>query len=103
MGIGDEKQISTRAMFLADTRCILGSVLLHQKKHAEAEEMLLKGYRDLKEQEPTLPPWIKARLPHTADRLIALCRATGKKDELAHWQAERAKYPAAKAPSKDKK
>jgi hypothetical protein len=69
--------------------------LLGQKKYAEAEPQLLKGYEGMKLREKTIPPQGSTRLPEALDRLIELSTATKKPDEVKKWQAERAKYPKA--------
>ena len=73
----------------------LGGALLAQTKYAEAEPLLLAGYAGLKEREQSIPAPRRVRLAEAADRLIELYTASGKPDERAKWQAERAKYPNA--------
>ncbi len=81
-----------------NTQSLLGRALLGQKKYAEAEPLLLKGYEGMKQREKTIPPQGATRLPEALDRLIELCTATNKPEEAKKWRAERAKYPAEKAP-----
>jgi hypothetical protein len=81
-----------------NTQSMLGGALLGQKKHADAEPLLLKGYEGMKQREKTIPPPGKVRLPEALDRLIALYTATNKPDEAKKWRAERAKHPQAKEP-----
>jgi serine/threonine protein kinase/tetratricopeptide (TPR) repeat protein len=75
---------------------MLGGALLGQKKYADAEPLLLKGYEGMKAREKTIPPQANTRIPESLDRLIELYKATNKPDEVKTWQAERAKYPATK-------
>jgi tetratricopeptide (TPR) repeat protein/tRNA A-37 threonylcarbamoyl transferase component Bud32 len=75
----------------------LGAALLGQKKHAEAEPLLLKGYEGMKAREKSIPPQAMSRLYEALDRLIKLYTATNKPDDVKRWTAEREKYPAAKA------
>jgi hypothetical protein len=70
--------------------------MLGQKKYDEAEPLLLQGYEGLKARAKSIPPQGSARITEALDRLIELANATGKPDEAAKWQAERAKYPEAK-------
>jgi hypothetical protein len=70
----------------------LGGSLLGQKKYAEAEPLLLKGYQGMMERESTILPIGKDRLPEALDRLIDLYTAMNKPDEVKKWQAERAKH-----------
>ena len=77
---------------------LLGGALLGQKKLAEAEPLLLKGYEGMKAREQTIPPQANTRIPEALDRLIDFSTATNKPDEAAKWRAERAKYPPPVAP-----
>ncbi len=77
----------------ARTQQNLGAALLGQKKYADAEPLLLKGYEGMKQREKTIPPQGSTRLPEALDRLIELYTATNKPDEARKWRAERAKYP----------
>jgi len=71
---------------------MLGGALLGQKKYADAEPLLLRGYEGLKQWEKSIPPQAANRLPEALERLIELYTATNKPDEAKKWQAERAKY-----------
>ena len=90
-----------------NTQSMLGGALLGQKKSADAEPLLVKGYEGMKQREKTIPnvPQTATRLPDALDRLIELYTATNKPDEAKKWQAERAKYPSPKevAPPPEKK
>lgn len=68
--------------------------MLGQKKYAEAEPLLRKGYEGMKQREKMIPPQAAARIPEALDRLIDFYTATNKPDQVKKWQAERAKYPA---------
>ena len=81
-----------------NTKSLLGGALLGQKKFADAEPLLLKGYEEMKQREKTIPEQGKIRLPEALDRLIELYTATNKPDDVKKWQAERAKYPEAAPP-----
>jgi eukaryotic-like serine/threonine-protein kinase len=76
-----------------NAQSLLGGALLGQKNYAEAEPLLLKGYEGMKAREKTVPPQGSARVPEALDRLIEVCTAANKPDEVKKWQAERAKYP----------
>jgi hypothetical protein len=82
---------------------LLGGALLGQKKYADAEPLLLKGYQGMKKGEKSIPPQGKIRLPEALNRLIELYTATNKPDEVKKWQAERAKYPASSPILREKK
>jgi hypothetical protein len=79
-----------------NTMSMLGGAMLGQKKYAEAEPLLLKGYEGMKAQEEKVPPQGKIRLPEAIDRLIELYTLTNRPEETKKWRAERAKYPAEK-------
>jgi hypothetical protein len=81
---------------------MLGGALLGQKKYADAEPLLRKGYEGMKRREKMIPDLGKIRLPEAVDRLIELYTATNKPDEVMKWQVERAKYREA-APMAGKK
>jgi hypothetical protein len=78
------------------TQSMLGEALLGQKKYAEAESLLLKGYEGLRQREKTIPPQGSRHIPEALDRLIEVSRAMNKPDEEKKWRGERAKYPEAK-------
>jgi tetratricopeptide (TPR) repeat protein len=75
-----------------DIQSRLGGALLGQKKYAEAEPLLLKGYEGMKARVKSIPPMGVVRLAEALDRLIELYAATNKPEEVKTWRAERAKY-----------
>ena len=81
-----------------NSRSLLGEALLGQKKYAEAEPLLLKGYEGLKAREKTIPPQASAGIPEALDRLVELYTATKKLDEAKNYRELRAKYPPELAP-----
>lgn len=72
---------------------LLGDCLAAQGNYAHSEPLLLAGYAGLKDREEAMPTLSKTRIPEAIDRLVEFYTATDKPDELAKWQAERAKYP----------
>jgi eukaryotic-like serine/threonine-protein kinase len=86
-----------------NTMSMLGGALLGQKKYADAEPLLLKGYEGMKQREKTIPPLGVTRIPEALDRIIELYSATNKPDEAKKWRAEQANYPAAKKPIEPEK
>ncbi|MGL4423971.1 MAG: tetratricopeptide repeat protein, partial [Gemmataceae bacterium] len=78
------------------TNSLLGGALLGQKKYADAEPLLLKGYEGMKTREKTIPPQGNSRIPEALDRLIELYTATNKPDEVKKYRELRAKYPTPK-------
>jgi hypothetical protein len=81
-----------------NTMSLLGGSLLGQKKDPEAEPLLFKGYEGMKQREKSIPQQGSTRILEALDRLIELYTVANKPDEMKKWQAERAKYPAEKAP-----
>jgi tetratricopeptide (TPR) repeat protein len=81
---------------------MLGEALLGQKRYAEAEPLLLEGYRGMKEREAKIDKSSKDRLTEALQRLVGLYEATGKKDEAAKWRkkVEEASKAAANRPPK---
>jgi hypothetical protein len=86
-----------------NTQSTLGEALMGQRKYAEAEPLLLKGYEGMKVREKTIPGSGKIRIPEALDRLIELYTATNKPDEVKKWRAERAKHPNAAPMPREKK
>jgi hypothetical protein len=86
-----------------NTRRMLGSALLGQKKYVEAEPLLLKGYEGMKEREKSIPKsgGAEKRTPEALGALIELYTATNKPEEVKKWRAERVKYPAGKPAEKN--
>jgi hypothetical protein len=72
-----------------DTMSVLGGCLLAQKKHAEAEPLLLKGYEGMKAQETKIG-FSEDRLGFTdaIERLIQLYREMGDAEAEARWRKE---------------
>jgi tetratricopeptide (TPR) repeat protein len=94
LAIREKKEAKAWTTF--NTMSMLGGALAGQKKYAEAEPLLLKGYQGMKERATT--PGANAarlafeqRLTQALDRLIALYTAVDKPEEVKKWQAERAK------------
>ena len=95
--IREKTQPSAWTIF--NTRSQLGGVLLHQKKYAEAEPLLLKGYEGMKQREQAIPPQGKPRLTEALERLVKLYAAWGKPDEAAKWRQELARRKGSEAKS----
>jgi tetratricopeptide (TPR) repeat protein len=86
------QQATPNAWQTFNTQSMLGGALLGQKKYAEAEPLLLKGYEGMKAREKTIPAPASIRIPEALDRLIDLYTAINKPDEAKKWRAERANY-----------
>jgi serine/threonine protein kinase/tetratricopeptide (TPR) repeat protein len=79
-----------------NTQSMLGGALLGQKKHHDAEPLLIKGYEGMKQREQMMPKG-GTRIPEALDRLIELYTVTNRPDQATKWRAEREKYRAAPA------
>jgi serine/threonine protein kinase len=73
------------------TTSLLGGVLTERRHYAEAEPLVLAGYRGLKDRERTIPSNAKAYVAAALSRVIQLYRAWGKADEAGRWQEELAR------------
>jgi hypothetical protein len=90
-----------------NTQSMLGGALLGQKKYAEAEPLLLKGYEGMKALEKTPAPdaarlALQQRLAEALDRLIELYTATNRPDEAARWRKEMEELKAAQPKPENK-
>jgi tetratricopeptide (TPR) repeat protein len=81
-----------------NTRSMLGGALLGQKKYADAEPLLVKGYEGLKAREKAIPPQAATRIPEALDLLIEFYTAAKKPDEVKKYRDLRAEYPPEVAP-----
>jgi tetratricopeptide (TPR) repeat protein len=68
------------------SQSMLGGAVLGQKKYAEAEPLLLKGYEGMKQREKTIPPPAATRIPEALEQLIELSpgdQQAGRGEEVA--------------------
>jgi serine/threonine protein kinase len=91
LNIREKKEAEAWSTF--NTMSMLGGALLGQKKYADAEPLLLKGYEGMKAREKMIPPEGSTRIAETLDRLIELYTATNKPDEVKKYRELRAKIP----------
>jgi len=73
----------------------LGGSLLGQQKHAEAEPLLLSGYKGLKLRQVQIPTNRKSSLGQALQQLVRCFQETGQTDEAAKWQAQLDEYSRA--------
>jgi eukaryotic-like serine/threonine-protein kinase len=78
-----------------NARSLLGGSLLGQKKHAEAEPLLLAAYEGMKQREARIPMNGRPRLKETLQRLVQLYDATGRPDQAAEWKQRLADFEKA--------
>jgi tetratricopeptide (TPR) repeat protein len=72
----------------AETESLLGEALLEQKKFAEAEPMLLRGYEGMQLHADSIPPQDKPRLIKALERLVKLYEAWGNTEKATRWRKE---------------
>jgi hypothetical protein len=84
MGIREKKEPKDWSIF--NTYSLLGGALLVQKRYAEAEPLLLKGYEGMKQREAKIPANSRNRLTEAVERLVQLYDASGQKDKADEWR-----------------
>jgi serine/threonine protein kinase/tetratricopeptide (TPR) repeat protein len=72
-----------------NVKSMLGGALLGQGKLAEAEPLVLEGYRCLVEREASIPPSAMGRVNDAIERVAALYDAKGDATEAARWRERR--------------
>jgi tetratricopeptide (TPR) repeat protein len=71
-----------------NTQSMLGAALLGQKKYADAEPLLVRGYEGMRQRQAKISPRSKVRLTEALERLVQLYEVTGTKDQAAKWRHE---------------
>jgi hypothetical protein len=66
----------------------LGVALLVQRRHAEAEPLVVQGYEEMKAREARMPTASKSRLSEAAEWVVRLYEALGKREEARAWKAK---------------
>jgi tetratricopeptide (TPR) repeat protein len=66
----------------------LGAALAGQRKLAEAEPLLAKGYEGLTARESKIPATARGYVTQAGQRIVALYDTWGKKDEARDWRAK---------------
>jgi hypothetical protein len=69
-----------------ETQSLLGASLLDQKKYAEAEPELIRGYEGLKAREERIPAPSRKALTETVEWIIQLYDARGKTGKADEWR-----------------
>jgi hypothetical protein len=70
-----------------ETRSLLGSGLLGQRRFTEAEPLLLRGYEGMEAREARIPASNKKRLVEAGGRIIRLYEAWNKPEQASAWKA----------------
>jgi hypothetical protein len=90
MAIREEKEPESFMTFNA--KSMLGEALLGQKRYADAEPLLVRGYEGMKQREAKLPAIGiaegKVRLNEALDRLVQLYDAMDRPEDAAKWRKE---------------
>ena len=90
--LADLQRLAPRQWATFDAQSMLGGALLGQKKYADAEPLLIKGYEGMKSVESSIPAAQRVRLAKACDRLIDYYTAIARPDEVKKWQTERGRY-----------
>jgi eukaryotic-like serine/threonine-protein kinase len=86
LAIREKKEPNAWTTFSTQSR--LGEALLGQKKYADAEPQLLKGYEGMKQRKDQIPKLAMFRLTETLERLVQLYEAGNRPEEAAKWRKE---------------
>ena len=81
-----KKQPESLTTFHAQS--LLGDVLLGQKKYADAEPLLVRGYEGLKAREGDLPLYARYRVAEAGQRIVRLYEAWGRAEKAAEWRTK---------------
>ena len=69
-----------------DTRSVLGGILADENKYAEAESLLLSGYRGMEQREDNLVLEQKRRRRAVLGCLVHLYESAAQPDKAAEWK-----------------
>ncbi|MBV8072815.1 MAG: tetratricopeptide repeat protein, partial [Acidobacteriaceae bacterium] len=75
-----------------NSESLLGISLAGQEKYAEAEPLLLSGYKGLLQRKATIPWERQSALKNRAEWILTLYENWGKPDKVAIWQ-EQLQFP----------
>ncbi len=79
-----KKQPDHWQLFRAES--LVGASLAGQKKYAEAEPLLLEGYRGMTERQDRIEGWNRYHLDRAHEWLVQLYQAWGKPGKVAEWR-----------------
>ncbi len=68
------------------TMALVGSALLGQSKHSDAEPFLLKGYEGMKQREANISLGARLELTQALEQLVQLYDGWGKPEKAAEWR-----------------
>ncbi len=84
--------LAIRAQKISDTwwtfhtHALLGGALLGQKKYADAEPLLVRGYEGMKQREAKIPPRSRPLLTEVLEMLVRLYEATDQNEKADAWR-----------------
>ncbi len=99
-GLAAREKVQPDGWRTFNTQSLLGAALLAQKKYAEAEAPLIKGFEGMKQRRKSMEALGDVRVPEALDRLIELYTATNRPEEAEKCRVERTKAMATKADPK---
>jgi tetratricopeptide (TPR) repeat protein len=85
-GLKKREKSALGALKTEQTRSLLGTALLRQKKYAEAAPLLLKGYEGILKSTDRVPAVRQQHLIEAAQRLVQLYDGWEKKNEANEWR-----------------
>jgi len=71
-----------------DSQNLLGATLARQAKFAEAEPLLVAGYRGLVKRQTTIPWENRSAVEQAGERVVQFYKEWGKPEKAAEWQQE---------------
>ena len=71
-----------------NAQSLLGDALLGRHKYADAEPLLLQGYRGMKERQSKIPTDARVYLSHALDRLVRLYDQWDRPAEASRWRKQ---------------
>jgi tetratricopeptide (TPR) repeat protein len=90
-GLSYHKKVMPNYWQRFHSEILVGESLRGQKKYADAEPFLIKGYEGMKEREAKIPAVLKQHLTEAGERVVPLYDDWGKPEEAAKWRARLAR------------
>ncbi len=84
--LGNYEKLNSEIWGRYETQSLLGASLAGQLKYAEAEPLLLAGYRGLLARQTTMPADSRSALDAARERIVQLYQDSGKPEQAAEWR-----------------
>jgi tetratricopeptide (TPR) repeat protein len=84
--LNTHKKSSTDTWVRYDCQSLLGASLVGQRKYAEAESVLISGYRGMLQRKTTIPWERRLAVNDAAEWILQLYESWGKPDKAAEWR-----------------